>query len=51
MTYVGHFLNMSIYDDSRTVLVFSKKTLSENQRYLDSGVTTFYTWILPKVGR
>ena len=37
-TYFGHFWNMSIFDDSRTVWVlFRKWVVSENQSFLDEG--------------
>ena len=37
-TYSGHFLNMSIFDDSRAIWVlFRKWVVSENQSFLDEG--------------
>ena len=38
-TYSGHFWNMSLFDNSRTIWVlFRKWVVSENQSFLDEGV-------------
>ena len=38
-TYSGHFLNMSLFDNSRAIgLFFRKWVLSENQSFLNDGV-------------
>ena len=37
-TYFGHFRNVSLYDDLRAIWVlFGKRVLAENERFLDEG--------------